>query len=139
MLLPYQYQALQSQCHIRLMKISPNLTFDLVTVNLEHAPPYEAVSYVWGTGPQDTHLTVGDLAEGYLAITEILWASLQYLFSAATNKYLWIDQICMSLLSLVPESVANAKLLQVSIKMTPRRRVTRFASWERSTGIARKC
>lgn len=94
MTLSYRYQRLQSYSHVRLIKILLDLTLDLIAVKLAQAPPYEAISYVWGTGRQETHLAIGNPVEGSLAITTLLSASLKYLIGASTKGYLWIDQIC---------------------------------------------
>lgn len=82
---------------IRLLSVqwsgtAKETTFDLVAFTLEDAPPYQAVSYVWGSDKRDRSLT---LANGHtLWITENLETALEYVVKQCSTGYLWIDQLC---------------------------------------------
>jgi hypothetical protein len=73
----------------------------LISVDIHCAPPYEAVSYVWGDSKVVHDLEV----QGYdsrgivdftISITASLYAALPYLLATSTTGYLWIDQLCIA-------------------------------------------
>jgi hypothetical protein len=131
----YQYERLINQTDIRLIKLrassladavtghDPTRTFDFIVTSIEDAPAYETVSYVWGTGAQNTPLGVGDSPRGFLSITKLLRRSLEHIASRANTGYLWIDQICIVSCSLAGLSFAN--VTQVLIKIAFRTRTTK--------------
>jgi hypothetical protein len=86
----------------------PHLTQSLVEANLDSAPPYAAVSYVWGD-PTITHRV--SLVDGALDVTESLYGMLKdmyvFLLLARDNHstygelwshdavHVWIDALCI--------------------------------------------
>jgi hypothetical protein len=65
----------------------------LLTFNLEDAPKYEALSYVWGDGKEFKDITVdGQL----LRILRNLFDALQAVRYADSERLIWIDAICMN-------------------------------------------
>lgn len=134
----YPYKELRSSLSIRLLKLCPKplndakssrrntrtdsttgntFTFELTTTTLDDAPPYEAVSYVWDTGPHREKLPIAK--EGCLMITRLLSEVVQQLASAATTEYLWIDQICKCM---VLHMNTFTRMLQVSTRRVMRKR-----------------
>ena len=112
---PYQYRPLQTGSEIRLLKVDrinshhdpmdPDTTqflggtvvprdfpsYSIVHFNLENAPLYEAVSYVWGS-PRRSHKIM--LMDGRtLYVTTSVAYAMPYLANACQTSYLWIDQI----------------------------------------------
>ncbi|KAE9978870.1 hypothetical protein EG327_007208 [Venturia inaequalis] len=68
--------------------------FSLVAFALDDAPPFHAVSYVWGSNTRDRSLT---LASGHtLWITENLEIALKDVLEHCSEGYLWIDQLCIN-------------------------------------------
>ncbi|KAL1616937.1 hypothetical protein SLS54_008142 [Diplodia seriata] len=100
----YQYRPLEGDRHIRLLRIlDPDSdggykkpTLDLVHVDIDTTPPFEAVSYVWGDpAPVGTlHLS----SSGELRIAHNLNDALPYLIEQAATEtgHLWIDAICIN-------------------------------------------
>jgi hypothetical protein len=106
----YSYKRLTKPNEIRLVKIDKPATtmkspqsetafleiqlstrYSIINVELEHAPQYEALSYVWGD-PGRSHtmrLTDGKI----LSITTSIANALPYAVQACQTGYLWIDQI----------------------------------------------
>ncbi|KAE9966829.1 hypothetical protein BLS_006782 [Venturia inaequalis] len=77
--------------------------FSLVAFALDDAPPYHAVSYVWGSNTRDRPLT---LASGHtLWITENLQIALKDVVEHCSEGYLWIDQLCINQDSLPEKNV----------------------------------
>ncbi|OMP84340.1 Heterokaryon incompatibility protein 6, OR allele [Diplodia seriata] len=100
----YQYRPLQSDRHIRLLHIldpdshggNKKPILYLVHMNIDTAPPFEAVSYVWGdpTPVGTLHLSIS----GDLGVAHNLNEALPYLIKVAAlgTRYLWIDAICIN-------------------------------------------
>ena len=55
-------------------------------------PPYEAVSYCWGSGKRDIPMVIGDII---IPITAHLARSLSCMYTVLQPRWLWIDQICI--------------------------------------------
>jgi hypothetical protein len=59
---------------------------------LSKAGPYEAVSYVWGKGPQSRSVLVdGEDVD----VTETLHATLRRFRNPAASRSIWVDQLCI--------------------------------------------
>jgi hypothetical protein len=71
--------------------------YSLVAFTLEDAPPYDALSYVWGSNVRDRSLLLPD--NKILYITKNLETALDYVLPRCSAGYLWIDQICMFVVS----------------------------------------
>jgi hypothetical protein len=83
---------------MRLLRINDNdvLSGDLVHVSPESTPPYEALSYTWGTNIQDCRLLCsGGIEQGCIMITKDLRSALLRLKQRRSPLMLWIDQICI--------------------------------------------
>ncbi|KAK8097422.1 heterokaryon incompatibility protein-domain-containing protein [Apiospora sp. TS-2023a] len=68
------------------------LRCDLSTSNLTNHPPYEALSYVWGSNADTVEIEV---ASKRLAITRSVEAMLYRLRQPFNPRTLWIDQLCI--------------------------------------------
>ncbi|CAO2654492.1 Nn.00g112250.m01.CDS01 [Neocucurbitaria sp. VM-36] len=96
----YNYQKLETLASFRLLQIErpPDDTnspchYSLIQTTLDQAPPYETLSYVWGTTDRDEIVT---LRNGkFLRITKLLEESLAFVERQCSTGYLWIDQICI--------------------------------------------
>jgi hypothetical protein len=68
------------ECQTRIVPLSDN-------------PEYEALSYVWGDGPDTTEINV----DGKRAsITQSLAAALRRIRLPSTTRTLWVDQLCIN-------------------------------------------
>lgn len=67
--------------------------FDIVAFDLDDAPPFHAVFYVWGSDIRDRPLTLASRQN--LWITENLETALESVVKHCSTGYLWIDQLCM--------------------------------------------
>ncbi|KAL1638651.1 hypothetical protein SLS58_008682 [Diplodia intermedia] len=103
----FNYEALQSDRHIRLLKITglssddaeaQPCSFSLIHVSLDDNFPFEAVSYAWGD-PTLSHTMCLSTSSGskQLAITHSVFEALPYLARVAKEEtgHLWIDQLCI--------------------------------------------
>lgn len=93
----YKYKTLGSPREIRLLRllrrkpVAP-IRCELVHVPLDTAPPYEAISYVWGD-PTPVHDVVVD---GYrYRVTASVYEILHLRQSLWEDRLLWVDYICI--------------------------------------------
>lgn len=78
--------------HLQPGPVSAPIICRLEDVHLEGAPPYAALSYVWGSPePVDT-VTVNDQAVG---ITENLHSVLLHVRQESSSVTLWVDALCI--------------------------------------------
>ncbi|QDS72613.1 hypothetical protein FKW77_001710 [Venturia effusa] len=97
----HQYSPLESHRHIRLLSVrtfrsktnQSVVLYDMVTVTLDSAPPFEALSYVWGDAERPHNLFFAN--RRHLPITTSLSSALPLISTHCTTEYLWIDQICI--------------------------------------------
>ncbi|RYO67586.1 hypothetical protein AA0113_g4446 [Alternaria arborescens] len=93
----FSYEPLQSNRAIRLVKFLPGPVpiCKIVTVEVEKAPPYVALSYTWGSknlsrvilaNGAEIHITA-NLAEAIDAI---------FIFATERNMMFWADSICIN-------------------------------------------
>ena len=87
-----------SDTQIRLLRIHPGQLNDpldctLVSVELEAAPAYLALSYCWGRREPNVTLTVNG-QEGF-RVTKHLRAALVRLRDEEEEQYAWVDAICI--------------------------------------------
>ncbi|KAL2070883.1 hypothetical protein VTL71DRAFT_13909 [Oculimacula yallundae] len=84
--------------YIRLLRLisgsAPSVVeCELEVVELDHAPAYEAISYVWGDPDPPAQI----ICNGHLkVVTPNLESALQHLRLASTTRLLWIDAICVN-------------------------------------------
>lgn len=108
----YRYEPLQSDSReFRILSLLPGgakdpLRIRLYTTTLPleswEAPPYEALSYVWGEQSDQDHATVAvapedgsDKPDTYIELTRNLATCLPYLRYRRQPRALWIDTICI--------------------------------------------
>jgi hypothetical protein len=84
--------------HIRLLHIEAGVDESpircrLVTTSLEASPPYEALSYTWGSTEQDSTITCDDVP---LLVTQNLYDAIKYLRNPEHERIMWIDAVCIN-------------------------------------------
>jgi hypothetical protein len=93
----YDYAELPTSNSIRLMELhssrSEGVTINLTIVDLDSAPPYEAISYVWGDPSVQVNLTCGGKS---LKVTPNLRAALHHLRPQNGTRMLWADATCIN-------------------------------------------
>lgn len=93
----FAYKALESEDHIRLIKVMPG-TMERICIQIEHAdlrfnrPDYRALSYTWGSPSPTFNILCDGRA---INIRENLYRFLQLLSTqdGEHHSYFWIDQI----------------------------------------------
>lgn len=95
----YEYQPLPNARSARYMTLRPAssdndpLVCSLYTAKLNQFPPYEAISYVWGTPSKDRSITCDGRI---IRITANLFDALRQVRSATKPRMLWVDSICIN-------------------------------------------
>jgi hypothetical protein len=94
----YKYEAIQGERTIRILDLHPGrttevLACDLRLVDIDNAPPYSAISYVWGDPTSKSSMVCHGQP---LGITSNLSDALQQLRNEHAHKYLWADAICIN-------------------------------------------
>jgi hypothetical protein len=92
-----RYEPLQ-ESQIRLLKLhagepEDEIKTSLITVDLHNAPPYEALSYIWGDW--DKRRTI-QLIESTCDVTKNLLDALSNLRSPNAERLIWADAICVN-------------------------------------------
>lgn len=65
----------------------------LVNTSLQASPPYEALSYTWGSVEQDSIVT----CDGFpMLVTHNLYDALRYLRQPDGDRIMWIDAVCIN-------------------------------------------
>jgi len=95
---PYIYDPLPNPRSIRLLHLQPgsgegDVKWNLVTVDLDGSPSYEAISYVWGPPSDRTFLKGND---GAVAVPKNLKYVLQRLRKQDQVRILWADAVCIN-------------------------------------------
>lgn len=93
----YKYKEL-GQGQIRLLQLrrwhpEGKVSCNLVHVSIDQHPPYEAISYYWGTAPKDCIIIID--GESF-AVTPTVFKILEGHSSVRHSKLLWIDSICIN-------------------------------------------
>lgn len=98
----YTYDPLIGPRDIRLIRSlrTDPITWTIVQINLDKAPPYVALSYTWGTGVANNVIHI-DGQE--LAVSENLYAAINIL-GPNLRRHLWIDAICINQTDLAERS-----------------------------------
>ena len=83
--------------HIRLLHIGAGfgdtpICCNLVVKSLHASPPYEALSYTWGSLDLDSTIICNGVP---LLITRHLYEALQYLRKPEHDRIMWIDAVCI--------------------------------------------
>ncbi|GAW22121.1 hypothetical protein ANO14919_116560 [Xylariales sp. No.14919] len=102
----YKYTAIVAPKTVRLMHLHPGLETDpicltLITTALESAPEFEAISYCWGSTPDERRVTCNGTA---LSITHSLFTGLVHFRYADRPRILWADAICINQADVVEKS-----------------------------------
>jgi hypothetical protein len=110
---PYQYEALHTPDAIRVLKLLPGcfgspLKCEILEVRKSEDPSFEALSYTWGE-PVFPRIVQDAKSNTVIRITENLSDALNGLRYEATERILWIDQICVNQMNMPEKShqVAN--------------------------------
>ncbi|KAH6711009.1 heterokaryon incompatibility protein-domain-containing protein [Leptodontidium sp. MPI-SDFR-AT-0119] len=95
----YQYTPLPGGRYIRLLYLEPGTKSDagrcqLTTVSLDEAPPFEALSYHWGSTQLSHSISVK--GEGALNLTSNLVSALTRVRHETEVRVLWADAICIN-------------------------------------------
>lgn len=93
----YEYGSIWKR-EIRLLKLMrrkplAELSCQLVRVDLDAAPTFEAISYTWGTSKPSIDLSVYCCR---LGVTPEVYKMLRYRRSFLGEKLLWIDAVCIN-------------------------------------------
>ncbi|KAK7413328.1 hypothetical protein QQX98_007771 [Neonectria punicea] len=94
----YRYTSIQPGRWFRLLKIQPaqsgdGITCELFDAELDKAPPYKALSYVWGDPTQRENITCG----GHdCNITHSLYEGLRRMRRETEVQTVWADAICIN-------------------------------------------
>ncbi|OQO07825.1 hypothetical protein B0A48_06616 [Cryoendolithus antarcticus] len=120
----YKYRPLQA-AHFRLVNILPGRPHDPICVEIEHvelatAPPYCALSYVWGVPEPRCHVWVGDQT---LEVGPNLHAALIQIRSKSAALTIWIDAIAIN------QSDNPEKSKQIPLMATLFRKAERVIAW----------
>jgi hypothetical protein len=96
------YQPLERN-RIRIVTIQPGEFDDDITISLscvmfseDKLPPYEALSYVWGSSSDGKRVNVAGVPNGSLDVTPNLYVALKYLRYGDKPRTMWIDAICIN-------------------------------------------
>jgi hypothetical protein len=94
----YQHEPLPSTTSIRLIELQPGegtgiIKCQIAIVERDHAPPYEALSYAWGS---ETDSKVIKCENQKLKVTTNLRDALYTLRHPYNVKMLWADAICIN-------------------------------------------
>ncbi|KAK2601524.1 hypothetical protein QQS21_004909 [Conoideocrella luteorostrata] len=99
----YQYRPLASQSReIRLITLGPGGLPDDLHIELRHEtlstnkpPPYDSLSYAWGTEKELVQIQNGPSSTKSLVIPQNLATALKYVRYEDRPRVLWIDAICI--------------------------------------------
>ncbi|KAG8170164.1 hypothetical protein KVR01_000909 [Diaporthe batatas] len=112
----YQYSPLSGSRQIRLLKLHPRgnsedsqLSVDLITVPLDEAPPFEALSYAWGDPLPQTEIRCSGLKA---TIGLSLHGALRQLAPRAPEpgRLIWADALCINQED-IPERNAQVRIM----------------------------
>ncbi|KAF1922454.1 HET-domain-containing protein [Didymella exigua CBS 183.55] len=97
----YTHDPLNHNDYIRLIRVPPKETtrdaatqiaVDIQTVPFQHAPPYTALSYVWG--PPEIYKTISILGRQF-SVRVNLWDFLDCVQQSESLNYIWVDALCI--------------------------------------------
>jgi hypothetical protein len=101
---PYQYRRLNYTLgqEIRLIELLPGLPSDdircnIVHVNLDDDPEFEAVSYTWATedGDDTFSKTIYTSSNTTMSVTANCMSALRQLRKISNSRRLWLDAVCI--------------------------------------------
>ncbi|RII09756.1 hypothetical protein CUC08_Gglean005746 [Alternaria sp. MG1] len=93
----FSYEPLQSDRAIRLVKFlpGPSPTCQIVTVEVEKAPPYVALSYTWGC-KNLSKVILANGAEIYITANLAEAIDAIFIFARERSMMFWADSICIN-------------------------------------------
>ncbi|RYP12250.1 hypothetical protein DL765_007435 [Monosporascus sp. GIB2] len=104
----FEYRPIRTGREIRLLRILSSITgssndwsYELVHACLSSAPPFEAISYTWGS-PETTHQILIDGLP--FIVSEKVYRLLTAVGSLTRTGYVWIDSICINQTDAVEKS-----------------------------------
>jgi hypothetical protein len=94
---PHKYLPFESRNEIRLLSLFPGdngtpLRGTVFHTSLKRAPPYMALSYVWGSTDDLRNLSTPD---GVISITSSLYSTLDKIRDTEESILLWVDSLCI--------------------------------------------
>ncbi|KAL8415030.1 hypothetical protein RB594_006020 [Gaeumannomyces avenae] len=102
---PWVYRPLTQGKQIRLIRLHRwipvlGVRATIMHVNLENSPPYDAISYHWGTSEERRRLTVLDETDAsstpkWLEVFKPTYDALYSLSSPWKTRIIWIDAVCI--------------------------------------------
>lgn len=95
---PFPLSTTQSSRTTRLLRVLPGsgtdpIQCDLEVIDLDIAPPFEALSYVWGTPLPPGYITIRGQTK---SVTPNLGAALRRLRLRDRERVVWIDALCIN-------------------------------------------
>ena len=133
--LPFIYAKLpaaEKSSKIRLLRSKPRtlyqsivlddgpIEFEIFTVSLDEAPPFEAISYTWGSSVREREIVVNNQC---LAVTLNAFSVLQQRGSYWRPRILWIDSVCIN------QDDIEEKNSQVRLMGDIYRKASRTVAW----------
>ncbi|KAK3686969.1 hypothetical protein LTR37_019271 [Vermiconidia calcicola] len=129
----YNYEPLETAEHIRLIEVKdsrydrcnpllssePHLT--IVSFTLDCCPPFETVSYAWGSKVRDRKVFIS--GSDAVNVTPALEEAVPHLAKLTRTTYLWIVQVCIN-----QDDVAE-RSIQVAMMGRIYRRAERLLVW----------
>ncbi|OCK73557.1 hypothetical protein K432DRAFT_447772 [Lepidopterella palustris CBS 459.81] len=130
----YTYQKLKPR-HIRLLRLSRRSLFrppqcELIQVDLDDPPQYEAISYHWGLKEPDIPLKI---SESFVLVTAAVDELLHHQRSIFGAKHFWIDAICIN-----QTDPDDEKAAQIPMMLDIYRRASRVLVWLGAPPISTK-
>jgi hypothetical protein len=111
---------------IRLVHINPStgpegiIHCNLVTVNLEDSPQFEALSYEWGPALPNVQIMMNGRS---ISVRENLWWALRHLQLDGRSRVIWIDALCINQQNMAERNHQVAQMGQIY------RAATRCVAW----------
>jgi hypothetical protein len=111
---------------IRLVHINPStgpegmIHCNLVTVNLEESPQFEALSYEWGPALPNVQIMMNGRS---VSVRENLWWALRHLQLEDSRRVIWIDALCINQQDMAERNHQVAQMGQIY------RAATRCIAW----------
>ena len=120
----FRYQPLPIETkkdHIRVIELLPGNKSSMIRcsiheVSLTNHPPYEAISYRWGSSEMKLSILIEG---GNFEVSENLWAALWFLRDANEKRVLWADTICIDQTN-IAEKNHQAQLMRDIYKIARR-------------------
>jgi Heterokaryon incompatibility protein (HET) len=97
----YEYLPLERARGIRLFKLRAEISDKPLSGTIEHAdidsaPPYLALSYVWGSPEKNHSVQIGDKELPITASLNSALLDIRHISNPGHNVYIWADGICIN-------------------------------------------